>query len=130
MKVVALKDKQLSEAKATAAKAIKIAESKEVEKQTLIESAKRKDTLNDLLAPLSKDQREIMTDLLESVQTVKLKSAFEKYIPAVIDGRTPAKQKAVLSEAKEITGNRDTVIAHQKDRDENVFELRRLAGLK
>jgi len=47
-----------------------------------------------------------MTDLLESVQTPKLRAAFDKYLPAVIQGNTPAKQKAVLSEAKEITGNK------------------------
>jgi hypothetical protein len=82
-----------------------------------------------LIAPLNKDQREIMTDLLESVQTAKLRSAFDKYLPAVIDGKTPAKQKAVLSEAKEVTGNRDTDVTQVKAKDENVIELRRLAGL-
>jgi hypothetical protein len=129
MKVVSLKDKQLAEAKAAAEKAIKLAESKETEKKRLIESATRKDTINELIAPLNKDQREIMTDLLESVQTAKLRSAFDKYLPAVIDGKTPAKQKAVLSEAKEVTGNRDTDVTQVKAKDENVIELRRLAGL-
>jgi len=129
MKVVSVKDKQLAEAKVAAEKAIKLAESKETEKKRLIESAQRKDTINDLIAPLSKDQREIMTDLLESVQTQKLKSAFDKYLPSVIDSKGPAKQKAVLSEAKEVTGNRDASVTTQKANDENVIEIRRLAGL-
>ena len=132
MKVVELKDKQLSEAKAFAAKAKQIAESIEVEKQRLIESAQRKEIMSELVAPLSKDQREIMTDLLESVQTAKLRSAFDKYLPAVIDGNTPAKQKATLTEGKEVTGNRDTQsqsnISSKAD-DSNVFDIRRLAGL-
>jgi hypothetical protein len=70
-----------------------------------------------------------MTDLLESVQTSRLRSAFEKYIPAVIDGKSPAKQKAVLSEGKEITGNRENSSIKQAS-DSNVFDIKRLAGLK
>jgi hypothetical protein len=129
MKVVKLKDKQLAEAKAAEAEAQAIVETTKVEKQRLVEAAARKDTINDLLAPLSKDQKEIMTDLLESVQTPNLRKAFDKYLPAVIDGNTPAKQKAVITEGKEVTGNRDEVIANTNAKDENVVELRRLAGL-
>jgi hypothetical protein len=58
-----------------------------------------------------------------------LRKAFDKYLPAVIDGNTPAKQKAVITEGKEVTGNRDEVIANTNAKDENVVELRRLAGL-
>lgn len=129
IKVVELKDKQLSEAKAFAAKAKQLAESVNVEKQRLIESAQRKEIMNDLVSPLNASQREIMTDLLESVQTAKLRSAFDKYLPAVIDGNTPAKKKAVLSEGKEVTGNREETISSKAD-DSNVIDIKRLAGLK
>ena len=129
LKVLELKDKQLIEAKATAAKAIKIAESKEIEKKSLIESATRKEIISELIAPLSKDQREIMVDLLESVQTNRLQSQFEKYLPAVIDGKGPAKQKAILSEGKEITGNREIQKSSSKADFDNVVDIKRLAGL-
>jgi hypothetical protein len=85
--------------------------------------------MNELIAPLSKDQREIMTDLLESVQTNRLQTAFDKYLPAVIDGKTPAKQKAVLAEATEVTGNRKTSSMNEAS-DNNVYDIKRLAGLK
>jgi hypothetical protein len=129
MKVLAVKDKQITEAKAAAEKAIQLAESQETEKKRLVESAQRKDTINELTAPLSKDQKEIMMDLLESVQTARLRSAFDKYLPSVIDSKGPAKQKAVLAEAKEVTGNRDEGVTQNKAKDENVIALRRLAGL-
>jgi DNA repair exonuclease SbcCD ATPase subunit len=129
MKVLNLKDKQLAEAKDAVTQAKTLIETKEVEKKRLVEAAQRKDTINDLIAPLSKDQKDIMMDLLESVQTAKLRTAFDKYLPAVIDGNTPAKQKATLTEGKEVTGNRDEGVTQQKAKDENVFELRRLAGL-
>jgi hypothetical protein len=129
LKVVDAKDRQLAEAKKAALKAIQLAESKTNEVKMINESVARKDKLNKLIAPLSKDQQNIMTDLLESVQTAKLQAAFDKYLPAVIDGKGPAKQKAVLSEAKEITGNRTNNDVKQAGDDSNVIDLKRLAGL-
>lgn len=131
MKVVNTKDKQLAEAKAFAAKAKGLVEARTKEYQQLVEAARRKDVMTELTAPLSRDQREIMTDLLESVQTNRLQSAFEKYLPSVIDGNKPAPRKAVLSEGKEVTGNKKQVknMTQQQADDSNVLELRRLAGL-
>ena len=130
MQVLATKDKQLAEAKAFAAKAKTLTESVNAEKQRLIESARREKIMNELIAPLSKDQREIMTDLLESVQTDRLQKQFDKYLPSVIDGNTPAKRKAVITEGKEITGNREEKMTQNKaDADNNVIDIKRLAGL-
>ena len=132
LKVLEAKDKQLAEAKAFAAKAKTLAETTSVEKKRLEESVRREKVLNDLIAPLANDQKEIMTDLLESVQTSKLAAAFDKYLPAVIDGKGPAKQKAVLAEAKEVTGNREEISqtnVSSKADDSNVLDIRRLAGL-
>ena len=129
LKVVGAKDKQLAEAREAAAKAIKLAEAQANQNKMITESAKRKDTINDMVAPLSKDQREIMVDLLESVQTDRLRSAFDKYLPAVIDGKGPAKKKAVLAEGKEVTGNREQSNDIKADADHNVVDLKRLAGL-
>lgn len=129
LKVLEAKDKKLKEATNLALKAKKLAESKDLEVKRLNETRKREKVMNELVAPLSKDQRAIMTDLLESVQTDRLRSAFEKYLPAVIDGKSPAKQKAILSEGKEITGNRENSSIKQAS-DNNVIDIVRLAGLK
>ena len=133
MKVVALKDKTVGEAKAVAEQAKKIIATKNAEIAKLVEATKRKDVMSELTGPLSKDQREIMNDLLESVQTDKLKNSFDKYITAVIDGKTPEKKKARLteSEAKEITGNRTTNVSSVSvESTNNIVDIRRLAGLK
>jgi hypothetical protein len=132
LKVVDIKDKQLVEAKAFATKAKTLAESVNVEKQRLVETAKREKIMNELIAPLSNDQREIMTDLLESVQTTRLQKSFDKYLPSVIDGNTPAKRKAAITEGKEITGNREETMTATKADEEsisNVVDIKRLAGL-
>lgn len=136
LKVLETKDKQLAEAKTFAAKAKQLAESSRTEKKKLEESVNRDKIVNELVSPLSKDQREIMFNLLESVQTTKLRTAFDKYLPAVIDdhssvGQTKKQSKHVLSEAKEVTGNRDqkSQSYNSGNADENVIDLRRLAGL-
>jgi hypothetical protein len=129
LKVLEVKEKQIKEAKTLAVKAKTIAEGKDAQVKRLLESQERAKVMNELVGPLSKDQKEIMTDLLESTQTNKLRLAFDKYLPSVISGRSPAKQKAVLSEAKEITGNRDNSSIKQAS-DNNVFDIKRLAGLK
>ena len=129
LKVIDIKEKQINEAKALAAKAKKLAESAASEKKMLVENNRREKVLSDLVSPLGKAQREIMTDLLESVQTDRLQSAFDKYLPAVIDGNTPAKKKAVLAEGKEVTGNRETTNVSDKAGEQNVVDIRRLAGL-
>ena len=134
IKVVDMKNKQLDEAKQFVKKAKAIAESTHADKKRIVEAATRKDLISDLLGPLAKDQREIMTDLLESVQTVKLRTQFDKYLPAVIDGNTPAK-KAKLTEGTEVTGNRKqttTSSSQQASVDtssDNVVDIKRLAGL-
>jgi len=131
LKVLDLKDRQLAEAKALAMKAKHLAESNNNEIKRLNESVKREKIMNELVAPLGNYQREIMTDLLESVQTDRLRSAFDKYLPSVIDGNTPTKKKAVLAEAKEITGNREkshTTNSYIAGGD--VIDIKRLAGLK
>jgi phage gp45-like len=78
------------------------------------------------------EQREIMSDLLESVQTERLSKSFEKYMPSVIAGNTPAKDtKATLTEGTQITGNKETNdMAASTNSTDNVVDLRRLAGLK
>jgi len=130
LKVVELKDKQLAEAKAFAEKAKNIAEAQKAENNKLVESANREKIMRGLIAPLSRDQQEIMTDLLESVQTDRLQKSFDKYLPSVIDGQAPAKRKAILSEATEVTGNRKENTTHIKADESKVLDIRRLAGIK
>lgn len=130
MRVLAIKDRQLAEANKNTVRAQKLAESKQRRVQQLTEAADRERVMNELLSPLSKDQRSLMTTLLETTQTSRLRTAFEKYLPAVIDGSVPpAKEKAILSEGKEITGNRikndNSSIAGGE-----VIDIKRLAGIK
>ena len=126
-------DLKVAEAKAEVEEVKKIVESKDAEINKISDAAKRKEVMHELTGPLSKDQREIMVDLLENVQTDGLRKAFDKYIPAVIDGKTPAKKKATLteSEAKEITGNKESNVSRvSQEENNNIIHIQKLAGLK
>ena len=74
-----------------------------------------------------------MSELLESVQTAKLQSAYEKYLPAVLNSKqaaTPAPQKQYVAESRTaVTGDKAATNAAEQI-DTNVIELKRLAGLK
>lgn len=73
-----------------------------------------------------------MSDLLESVQTNKLRSVYDKYLPAVLNNtkQTQAPKAKVLAESRTaVTGDKTAKPSVQYDTD-NVVEIRRLAGLK
>jgi hypothetical protein len=130
LKVIDLKELAVSEAQQAAEQAAALLESKEAEIASLKEAQERKQIMNELLAPLNSEQREIMGELMESVKTTRLNESFEKYLPAVIAGNAPQKKQALL-EAKEITGNKISNTKHSSElNDNNIVDIRRLAGLK
>ena len=112
----------------------KLVESKEQEIAIIQENVERKETLNELLKPLNKDKAGIMTDLLESVQTSKLKTAFDRYLPAVLDGKSVIKEnkKSIIKENRsEVTGDKQPKpqTTEVKEEDSNIVDIRKLAGL-
>lgn len=120
----------IAEAKKSIDAKAKIVESKESEIRYIKESAHRNETLSKLLKPLSKEKSVIMQELLESVQTEKLQNAFDKYLPAVLNQATKT-GKSVLAESRsEITGDKAASNVNSAEDDNNVIQLKRLAGLK
>lgn len=129
LKVIDLKELAIREAEEAALEAKALVESKQAEIAALKESQERKAIMNELLAPLNTEQKEIMGELMESVKTSKLYESFDKYLPAVIAGKAPQKKQALL-EAKEITGNKVSNSNRSTEEESNIVDIRRLAGLK
>jgi hypothetical protein len=123
------KDAQLSEAIRLVQRSKVVVESKEREIRMMNESNERDSTLEMLLAPLNRDKQEVMRNLLESVQTPRLKNAFEKYLPAVLEDRSVKAAKVITESVSVSTGDKSVPSSQQEDRS-NVFNLKRLAGLK
>jgi len=130
--ILAVKEAEIAEKAKQIEESTSLVESKEREIQVIKESAERKDTLNELLGTLNKEKATVMSDLLEGVQTDKLRSAYDKYLPAVLNNSSKTKaEKSVLAEGKEVTGNKESAKSDvETPEDNNVVELKRLAGLK
>ncbi len=134
MSAIEAKEKALAEAASKLEETKKLVESKDREVRIIKESTQREKAMEQLLAPLNKEKAEVMKALLESVQTTKLKAAFDKYLPAVLNtGAEKVVAKATLTEGmiKEVTGDKETAKKEVEIEDNNnVIEIKRLAGRK
>lgn len=110
--------RKLEEQKAT----LVAAEKKIHEHKKLMESAVNKavvatehvqriQTLNELLAPLTREKKAVMENMLKDIKTQNLKEAFNRYLPAVVNG---AQGKVTLAE-----GTQTTPVAKTGDRNNN-----------
>jgi len=128
---IAQKDAKLAEAVTFAKKAKLLVESKEKEIRIIRESNQREAALEELLAPLNREKAAVMRNLLESVQTSRLSSAFEKYLPAVLEDRSAKARKVIAESLTEATGDKSarSPDADQVEQESNVIDLKRLAGL-
>jgi hypothetical protein len=122
------KNKQLAKAVEISQQAKVVVESKEREIRMIKETNQRQDLMQELLSPLNKEKSDVMRNLLESVQTSRLKNAFEKYLPAVLEDRSVKASKVITENVSVATGDKTVPSSQQEDRG-NVIDLKRLAGL-
>jgi hypothetical protein len=137
-KAIQEKELELEEAAKIVAESQKLVESKETQIKIARDLAERKEILGELLGPLTGEKKSVMKELLESVQTDKLISAYDKYLPAVMEGTSNStkKRKTITeatetkSEAKEVTGDKEAQTIGGEEKTAEIFDIRRLAGLK
>jgi hypothetical protein len=124
------KDQVIAESQKAIAEKEALVESKNREVKVITESITRKEKLAELFKPLNKEKADVMSSLLEGVQTERLQAAYEKYLPAVLNNSSVKKaEKPVLAESRvEVTGDKSA--KDDVDANNNVIEIRRLAGLK
>jgi len=111
-KVIANKEHRLTEAKLETRAKIKLVEQAVSKAKLAIDKAARLETMGELLAPLSRDKKAVMGEMLKDIKTSNLREAFNRYLPAVINGNTQSNPgKTSLSESTQnksvgITGDR------------------------
>jgi hypothetical protein len=127
LKVIEKKEQELAEAKSAISQKDTIVESKDREIRITKDLMERKAVMSEMLAPLSADKREVMQSLLESVKTSKLRDAYDKYLPAVIEGEKRKVTKVALTESTAVTGDKESKPEVGLD---NILDIRKLAGLK
>ena len=126
LKIIAKKDQELAESKKAIDEKSNLVESAQREIRVTKDLMERKQIMAELISPLSGEKRVVMQELLESVQTAKLNSAFDKYLPAVMEGAQKQAPKKMLAEGTEVTGNRESKPEVGLD---NIVDIRKLAGL-
>ena len=132
VKQLQAKEQQLAESKKQVSQAQTLVESKEREVRIIKESNLREKTMAELLGTLNEDKASVMKNLLESVQTPKLKGAFDKYLPAVLNtqSQSSAPKKTMIKESVEVTGDKSAVKTQDEDESSNnLIDFKRLAGL-
>lgn len=127
LKVLDKKDLELAEAKKALSQKQVVVESTQRDLRVAKDLATRKAMMSELLTPLGANKRELMHSLLESVHTSKLSVAFDKYLPAVMEGEKKKPAKATLTEGTVVTGNKESKPQVGLD---NILDIRKLAGLK
>ena len=132
MSALANKEAQLAESQKQIDNAKKLVESKEREVRIIKESNQREKLMGDLLGSLNEEKATTMQRLLEGVQTGKLQATFDKYLPAVLNtGADKKALKASLTESRisEVTGDKSAKQEVEVFDNNNVIDLKRLAGL-
>jgi len=135
-RVVESKNKQLATLTESVKKSKNLMEGLDGKLRATQDLVERQKVMNELLAPLSKDKKSVMKELLESVQTKNLQGAYNKYLPSVLNEaveRKPVAAKSQLNEAtlSSNTGNRVKVTQDEDSIDSSELNhILSLAGIR
>lgn len=105
--------------------------------KTAEDRAQRLEIMQDIMAPLGREKREVMEDLLKNIRTPNLREAFNRYLPTVMQGNVaPAgRGKQALAESQEkravVTGNRTNKLAESvsEETQADLGQILYLAGI-
>ena len=136
---IAQLNEQVETTKVEAAQQKQLTESVQRKLSAAKDRVNRDKKLNELLGPLSKKDRGVMEELLQTVKTEKLDEGFKKYIPAVLNEDTrntaPKQERTALKESVRTakTGNKRASIAQTEEDQSDLAEisqLKKMAGIK
>lgn len=88
--------KALSEAKEILVKQQRLVESAKSNAASANDRVQRIQILNELLAPLTRDKKTVMENMLKDIKTTNLKEAYNRYLPTVVNG---VSNKVALNES-------------------------------
>lgn len=131
-KVIESKDKQLATLNESVKKSKSLMEGLDSKLKATQDLVERQKVMGELLAPLSKDKKAVMKELLESVQTKNLQGAYNKYLPSVLNETTerkPVAAKPQLNEATLSAKTGDRAKVAQEEVSEDASELKHILSL-
>lgn len=129
-KVIEAKEAEMVALKEASVKATRLAESFETKLKTTQDLVERQRVMNELLAPLSKDKKEVMRELLESTATKNLQGTYNKYLPSVLnEGSTRKPVATQLNETMLTARSGDRAKVAQTDESEDLSDLKKILSL-
>jgi hypothetical protein len=131
-KVIESKNKELATLNESVKKSKSLMEGLDTKLKATQDLVERQKVMGELLAPLSKDKRAVMKELLESVQTKNLQASYNKYLPSVLNETTerkPVAAKPQLNEATLSAKTGDRVNNTQEEVSEDASELKHILSL-
>jgi hypothetical protein len=120
-------EKSLRESRKMISNQKQLMESKISDMKKLENKLNREKILSELLTPLDKSKKAVMGQLLEGVQTEGLRSAYDKYLSAVLNNKQPVVNSLKRDLLQESTGNKTKVVPID---EQDLSEIKRLAGLQ
>jgi hypothetical protein len=115
----------------------KLLESADRQVKTANARAQKMELMNELLAPLSRDKKAVMEEMLKDIKTQNLREAFNRYLPAVMNGEATGAVRQKLSEnatnkSVAFTGDRPNKLsdAVREDNNQDIGQILYLAGIK
>lgn len=131
-RIIESKDRDISALEVSVAEMKTLTESATVKLNAANDRIVREKIMAELLAPLGKEKKVVMKELLESVKTNRLTESFNKYLPAVLnESNVKYEHKArVLTEGRvEKTGVRASSVV-QDSSAIDLDQIKKLAGIK
>lgn len=134
-KVLASKESKLKQLEESVKKSSRVVEGLDSKLKATQDLVERQNLMAELLAPLSKDKKAVMKELLESVQTKNLQGSYNKYLPSVLNDavvRKPAAKQLNEGIMTERTGDRAMVAQNEHEASDEQAErkkMQRLAGI-
>ena len=128
---------RIDEAKKQITEKTKLVESAATQIKAANDRTQRLEILNEMLAPLGRDKKAIMEEMLQDIKTSNLKEAFNRYLPTVMNGEGTGAIRQKLSENVKnktvaFTGDRPNKLSEavREDNNQDIGQILYLAGIK
>ena len=135
-KQLAESQSRIDEAKKQITEKTKLVESAAAQIKAAQDRTQRLELMNEMLAPLARDKKAIMEEMLQDIKTVNLREAFNRYLPTVMNGEATGAIRQKLSEnatnkSVAFTGDRPNKLSEavREDGNQDIGQILYLAGI-
>jgi len=126
---------RIDEAKKQITEKTKLVESAAAQIKAANDRTQRLELMSEMLAPLARDKKAIMEEMLQDIKTVNLKEAFNRYLPTVMNGEATGAIRQKLSEnatnkSVAFTGDRPNKLSEAvREDNQDIGQILYLAGI-